>query len=543
MWKRRNQYATIEEYLTARSGCSLAELENPTPVPASSIQGLQQAARLIYEFSQVEDAQIVIVGDYDVDGITSSAMLTMLLNYLWVTPKTIIPRRFTDGYGINESMIAGVKDSLIITVDNGITAYDVVEQAKENGNRFIILDHHLPTDVLPEPDVLVDPHVQPEENGFVDYCAAGLVMKLVNEGAGEEAHRLMVNLRVLACLGTIADVMPLVGDNRRMVINGINLINSQDYHYLNAGIRAILRIQEERCDEETIKFKTAPILNAPGRLHDSGSRSTLKAVLCKDENLAASYAEKMFTINEKRKSLVKEWAARAEADLGEDFSESAIILCYEDLPEGLAGIIAGRLSKEYHRVAFVFTATKEPGILKASGRTYGDYDISGLLNDVKDKAVKAGGHAGAAGISIEKSRFEGIKAQMLAYMDKNWVEQDNALYYDCEIDEKQVVEALETLKRYAPFGEGIERPVFHVKSFHAIPKKGTSHFMLMGQTKAHIRLTGQYVDAVGFNLAETYDGLGNPNVVDLIAEVTENVYKGKASPQLNIIDVGEPTEY
>lgn len=546
MWKRRGSYKNVEEYLTARTGCSLAELKNPSSVPASSIQNLQNAANLIFQVAHTEeDAKIVIVGDYDVDGITSTAMLTMLLNYLWITPAAIIPRRFTDGYGINDSMIENIHDSLIITVDNGITAHDVVEHAKRNGNRFIILDHHLASDVLPEPDVLVDPHIEPEKNGFVDYCAAGLVLKLaelmVKDEATGEAKKLMTNLRVLACLGTIADVMPLVGDNRRIVIDGLNLINGVEYHYLNAGIRAILRVQEERCDEETIKFKTAPILNAPGRLYDKGSKSTLKAILCQDEAMAAEFAEKMFAINEERKELVKKWAQIADEQLGEDFNESAIILCFEELPEGLAGILAGRLSKEYRKVAFVFSGTKDEGILKASGRSYGDFDISGLLAAVKDDAVKAGGHAGAAGISIEKSKFDLIKAKMLAYMDANWVEQDDAVYYDCVITEKQVADALETLKEYAPFGEGIERPVFHVKAFHAIPKRGTSHYMLMGQDKNHIRLTGQYVDAVGFFKADEYEDLGNPNTVDLIADVTENVFRGHASAQLSIIEIGEPT--
>ena len=172
---------------------------------------------------------VVIVGDYDADGVTATAILVKLLHHFGVSPRAIIPRRFTNGYGITHSLVEGISHSLLITVDNGIAAVEPIQAAKAAGNVVLILDHHLPQAEIPPADVIVDPHLHPERNGYEHYCGAGLAYKLAEylcrEASSQEKKDLFFDLLVLACLGTLADVMPLTGDNRRLVMSGLAVIN------------------------------------------------------------------------------------------------------------------------------------------------------------------------------------------------------------------------------------------------------------------------------------------------------------------------------
>lgn len=542
MWSKRGNYTTVEDYIAAVTGQSLDEIKNPVKVSPYAIENIDKIAfelRLLAASEPKKPAYIV--GDYDADGITSTAILTMLLEFFGVQATTIIPKRFTDGYGLNERMVESIRNSLIITVDNGIAAKDAIRKAKENGNRVLVIDHHIPESELPCADAICDPHVKPENSAFVDYCGAGLALKvaecMTKDICGKEAVDLMTNLTVLAAIGTLADAVPLLGDNRRIVMEGLKLINNEaSYKVLRPGVRTLIKIKEDACDEDEIKFRIAPILNAPGRLYDAGSTSSLKAVLCKDETEAANYVEKMFQINETRKELVKQWQVTATEKAEAEKGNSALVLKIDGLPEGISGIIAGKLAEDYKKVTFIFAKTKN-GTWKASGRSVPGVDLTPMLAQISGMTVACGGHAGAAGVTVTEENFDALKNAILDYMDFTPVpENDDTEKYDCEIKEDEIPQVLEQLKMYAPYGEGLKRPVFMIKEYKTALKFG-SHYKALGSNGTHLKIFGSVADAIGFGLAEKYEALGRPTTVSLLGDVTENSFRGQKSPQFSIKDI------
>ena len=303
----------------------------------------------------------------------------------------------------------------------------------------------------------MDPHLHPERNGYEHYCGAGLAYKLAEYLCGEEEpeekKKLFFDLLVLACLGTLADVMPLTGDNRRLVMSGLQVINRESwYRQLSPGLRAVLDLASRPYTEDTIKFQTAPILNATGRLFDAGSSSVLKALLETGEAAAVAYAAKMKAINQRRKDLVAQWlAAVEEAAAGREEDPILLVRC-QGIPEGIVGIVAGKLSETYRRPAFVFSdIASAPGLLRGSGRTYGDFDLSPLLPIVTPFAESSGGHAGAAGITVSEGQYGPMGQAILQWAQSHQPpEEDDTLYYDLDITEADLPEALSVLQAPCP---------------------------------------------------------------------------------------------
>lgn len=536
-WKKRGDYHSVAEAVQGMSGLTLEELCSPAHVDPNTIEHLAACGDAIRQWAFQEGLPVVIVGDYDADGITSTAILVKLFRHFGVTPQTIIPRRFTDGYGISETLIEGISDSLILTVDNGIAAIEPIAAAKESGNKVIVLDHHLPQETLPPADIIVDPHIHPENNGYEDYCGAGLAYKLAeylcSDQTAQEKKGLFFDLLVLACLGTLADVMPLTGDNRYLVTQGLRVINHDGwYPWLSSGLRAVLNLAKRPYDEDTIKFQIAPILNAAGRLYNAGSTSVLKALLSQDEAQAAGFAAKMQQINERRKTLVAQCLEQAQMAASYRADDPILIICCEGIPEGIIGILAGKLSEAYRRPAFVFSPIASlPGMLKGSGRSYGDYDLFPLLQVIAPYVETAGGHAGAAGISVSEENYEEMAAAIQAYAAAHLPEEpDDALYYDLELREEELAQALNELKALAPYGPGVEKPVLVVRDYQLVPKGYQTH-RLMGRSNEHLKLFGGQSDAVGFHLSQAYQDLGSPELVDLLGTVNENTFQGRTALQ------------
>ena len=532
VWQKRGNATTILEAILARAEGSEEELLAPCPVPPEAIDGIPAAADLLQG-----DMPVVIVGDYDADGVTATAILVKLLHHFGVSPRAIIPRRFTNGYGITHSLVEGISHSLLITVDNGIAAVEPIQAAKAAGNVVLILDHHLPQAEIPPADVIVDPHLHPERNGYEHYCGAGLAYKLAEylcrEESSQEKKDLFFDLLVLACLGTLADVMPLTGDNRRLVMSGLAVINRDSwYHQLSPGLKSVLDLSPRPYTEDTIKFQTAPILNATGRLFDAGSASVLKALITTEPAAAAGYAAKMKAINQRRKDLVAQWlAAVEEAAAGQEEAPILLVRC-QGIPEGIVGIVAGKLSEAHQRPAFVFSdIASAPGLLRGSGRTYGDFDLSPLIPVVTPFAESAGGHAGAAGITVSEGQYGPMGQAITQWaQDNRPPAADDTLYYDLDVTEADLPAVLSVLKAHAPYGPGAEKPVLALRGLR-LQTRGGQCYRLMGKGHEHLKLFGQVSDAVGFDLTAAYLDLGCPGTVDLLGVVEENQFLGKTSLQ------------
>lgn len=537
VWQKRGNATTILEAILARAEGSEEELLAPCPVPPEAIDGIPAAADLIVRCALQGDMPVVIVGDYDADGVTATAILVKLLHHFGVSPRAIIPRRFTNGYGITHSLVEGISHSLLITVDNGIAAVEPIQAAKAAGNVVLILDHHLPQAEIPPADVIVDPHLHPERNGYEHYCGAGLAYKLAEylcrEASSQEKKDLFFDLLVLACLGTLADVMPLTGDNRRLVMSGLTVINRDSwYRQLSPGLKSVLDLSPRPYTEDTIKFQTAPILNATGRLFDAGSASVLKALITTEPTAAAGYAAKMKAINQRRKDLVAQWlAAVEEAAAGQEEAPILLVRC-QGIPEGIVGIVAGKLSEAHQRPAFVFSdIASAPGLLRGSGRTYGDFDLSPLIPVVTPFAESVGGHAGAAGITVSEGQYGPMGQAITQWaQDNRPPAADDTLYYDLDVTEADLPAVLSVLKAHAPYGPGAEKPVLALRGLR-LQTRGGQCYRLMGKGHEHLKLFGQVSDAVGFDLTAAYLDLGCPGTVDLLGVVEENQFLGKTSLQ------------
>lgn len=542
-WAQSGNYYSVSEYLTSVTGLSENEILNPPVVNEHEIENMQLLRKRI-EAAIVENTAVAIVGDYDADGVTSTAILTTLFQSVGLKVSVRIPKRFTEGYGISPSIVDSIEENLIVTVDNGIAAFDAVARAVESGKEVLILDHHLPDKEKPLPNasIIVDPHVNPDKNAFQDYCGAGLAYKLATfllnseigqsalQQTGRNATYLLDFFCGLACIGTVGDVMPLIHDNRRIVQRGLQILNARKP--LTHGLKALLNLDNKVIDEEFIKFTLAPMLNAPSRLYNAGAMSSLKTLLCTDKVTALKYAGKMKELNKKRQDLTKEGLKKTEA-LIEEYSlneKTPICVCVPDVPEGIVGIIAGRISKQYQKPTFILTNI-EDGVLKGSGRSYSDFSIEHAFSLAKPYLLSGGGHAGAAGLSLKDDAYSDVvNALQRGCVDFQNTDSDTILY-DIVVDETNAESIMNELKKFAPFGEGIPRPVFYLQNF----KIENARFI--GQDNKHLKFTGKSMDVLAFGFGEQFKNESFNECMQFIGSLEENHYAGNVTLQLKAIDV------
>ena len=536
-WQKKDGCITIEDVVSRNTGMDISSFLNP---PENVfVKGLPEAASAIMD-AIVFDDPITIYGDYDCDGITSSAILYLTIKYLGHNKiNVILPKRFTEGYGLSMKGVSRVDTGLLITVDNGIVAVDEIAAARAKGLKVVIIDHHLAREdgVLPDADVTVDPSAIPGSE-FSHYCGAGLAYKLAQLLLDDKDY--IAKLSALAAIGTVADVMPLVGDNRRIVIDGLAQMNGRRGNI--PGLAALLmHLDMYNVSETDIGFKIGPILNAAGRMHDAGATEAFNLLVASKEE-AAEMAAALTQINEERKEVVEKGMNICNALIEDNclFGDELLVLYttkeMEQLHEGVVGVLAGRIAEKHKRPTIVLTEV-ENGVLKGSGRSYGDIHLKQVLDTASDILVRYGGHAGAAGLSVEVSRVEDLRERLLESMGKieTHAEETDTLFYDIEVNAFQIPAVMAKLKRFAPFGEGNPRICFKVNKARLIPKAG-KFYRLMGAEGQHIKLFGQSFDLVGFGLANAYKEAGEPLSVDAVGYVSENTFGNTTTLQLELTD-------
>jgi len=525
MWKKRDESQTIEDVVIRNTGQTLEAVLNPKH--DSQIVNMDRAAAFIRD-AVTNKHPVTIVGDYDVDGITGAAILFYTLKAMGITADVRLPKRFTEGYGISAAMLEDVKSGLLITVDNGITAVDELALAKSKGLTVVVLDHHIAREdgMLPAADVLVNPHVLPSED-FGGYCGAGLAYKLASQLLDDKEK--LEPLCALAALGTIADVVPLVDDNRYIVMNGLKAINQEK------APQGLLTLIEQLnlfdVDEGDVSFTLAPILNAAGRMYDDGALRSFK--LLTETRGLEQLATDLVRINEERKAAQLEAMNAAEEMITADgLYGDPVMLVYSNgdeerpvIPEGVAGIISGRISERYQVPAFVLTQSDAPGVLKGSGRSYGGIDIKVLLDQASHLLEGYGGHPKAAGLSVKQENVEELRAFLIEQLNKfPSSAEDDSLLYDLEVDASELPEVIEKIQRFAPYGEGNARPLVMVNSQRLYPRQ-RRFFTFMGSDGQHIKLyCGNKFAAVGFDMAQKYSDIGEPMSLDIVGTVFVNKY-------------------
>lgn len=532
---------SILEIVERNLGKTMSELESDA-TKNYSIDKLSDVAKTIKD-AVFDNTRITIVGDYDCDGVTSSAILTLLLNYLGCTPTVRLPKRFSEGYGLSENIIDEISDGLLITVDNGITAYDAVKKAKDKGLKVIIIDHHLgPEDgVLPPADIIIDPNAIDNSADFNGYCGAGLSYKLAQEMI--PGSPLLPKLCSLAAIGTIADVMVLSEDNRNIVKNGLKFMTQMNGR--TTGLYALLNecCLESYVNAKNIAFKIAPILNAPGRLYDDGATKSYE-LLSFDGSItkAVEMAQELIECNTRRQELVKENISILEDNIKENclYADCPMTIYQPGLPEGLVGIFAGRIAEEYGVPCIVLTDSEDDEILKGSARSAAGIHLKNILDKHSDLIERYGGHAEAAGLSIKKENLEKFRSAIQDGIEINSKNQDD-VEYDLEIAANEVTSTIRDIEKYGPFGEGNPEPKILIRKLPLYPMQfGDSEFKgfakSMGDKGQHLKLAGNNVDLVGFDMVEKYRAENAPKCIDVLGNLSKNSWHAKITNQIEIAD-------
>lgn len=536
-WRNAHTGSTVEEIVCAKSGLSVDELLSPAYTSPREIENLIDAAKLIWKAVQSK-TKITIFGDYDADGITSTTILVKLLRRLGATVNYRLPKRMSEGFGLCMNAVNELTDGLLITVDNGVTAIDEIQAVRNKGMKVIVLDHHLPEEGRLPNALVVDPHIHPEKNGFEDYCGAGLSLKLAELFL--KPGDFLDELTAYAAIGTIADVMPLVGDNRRIVKRGLELLRNRKG--LGMGLKILMNEAglPSTLTENEVGFKIGPMLNAPGRMEDDGAQRVVNLLLCENPEVCKREAVYIINTNEGRKSAVNEAVDKAKRAIEEDqmYDMVPLVIFLPGIPEGIVGIVTGKLSEEYKRPCFVFTTSySDPTVYKGSGRSYGGINLKAQLVDpVTDIIIRGGGHAGAAGISVHKDKFFEMMDVMCEEMSGYAIEDSDCICYDMEISESDIPDICAELAKFGPYGEGVPSPIFCIKNATLSPRAG-SYYKLLGANSEHLKLLGKNFSAICFGMTERYKEMGCPISVDMVGTLSRNYFQFASENQMEAMDI------
>lgn len=485
-----------------------------------------------------DDTTITIIGDYDVDGICATEIMRRgLCTYiaeegLKAAVNTRLPRRFSEGYGLSEKIVDEIDSGLVITVDNGIASFYAIKKAKNKGLSVIITDHHLPPIkngkmVLPDADVILDPHIDPLKSDFEDYCGAGLAyrfVKLLNP------NKKFLELLSLASIATVADIIPLYGANREMVRNGLELFNHLKVVPGLKNLMIKLSIADGHATEDDYGFKIGPTFNASGRLFDNGAERVLRLLkMDYDDPKIPFKANNLIKTNEERKAITKKDMERV---LEHYDGKRPIVIHDEEIGEGIIGLVAGRMTESYHSPSIVFTKTEKEGIIKGSGRSIPEINLKEVLDKIQDKIVGYGGHAGAAGLSIELSKLDDFKDAFEKACGEI-PELSKDVYYDMELEVNEIPMVVQELNSYAPYGEKNPKILFHMK-YEVNPEK----FTRIGDG-THFMIKDDVITIMGFGKADEYEKKGKPSKLDCVGYLSESWYNGNCSYKFELVSFND----
>ena len=411
-----------------------------------------------------KEQTIVVYGDYDVDGVTATALLYQHLKGMGASVKCMLPSREGDGYGLSKNAIQSIHDKgcqLIVTVDNGISALEEAEFAASLGVDLIVTDHHLPHDALPKAVAVVDPRRADDHSPFKGLCGAGVAFKLCAALDGCPPEEMLDYCGDLAAVGTVADVMPLTGENRTLVKAGLKLLQQTD----RPGISALLEevgLGGKPITAENVSYAIAPRINAAGRMDNAVT--ALQLVLCEDEERAAELAHKLNEINVARQETEQEIvkAAQQQLDAEPAILEDRVILIWgRDWHPGVIGIVASRLVEKTGRPVIV-VSVDEHGEGKGSGRSVQGFNLHECIASCEDILLRFGGHAMAAGLSVREENLPELRRRL-----NEWAARECAVLFtpplECDLSihlDRITVESVRRLEQLAPYGAENPTPVF-----------------------------------------------------------------------------------
>lgn len=493
--------------------------------------------------------KILIYGDYDVDGATATTIIVKFLRRIGVECDYYIPDRLKDGYGMSEKGIRLAIDGgygMVITVDCGITAVSYVKKLKNSGISVIITDHHECKEKLPDADAVIDCWRKDNTYPFQPLCGAGVALKLVQALCMElDLGDIWEDYTMYAALGTVADVMPLTGENRTIVQKGLKQIKSTN----DIGIRNLLAVAGKLEDIHSLKatdiaFYLGPLINASSRIRDVSV--AMGVFLSEDQNISYEYALELQELNNERKKIEESILKEAYVWLFENFdfsSYSPIAVCGKNWHKGVIGIVAAKLADVFCRPVIMLSETD--GIYSGSCRTFGDINIMDILNYASGYIDSYGGHKEAAGLHVDPSKLDGFLDKIKEYGNLNFNE--DSFYFAKEAE--MVIKASDItldnaidLATLEPFGQGNPRPMFvcqdlKISTLKKIGRKA-------GAENAHLKMVLsdradrlRVYDGIGFFMSDYCDMVPPGRNVDVLFSIGINEWQNKKNVQLEIKDI------
>lgn len=554
-WLRKGAYNTVKELVQANTGMSANDLAYDAR--SYYYPGIKEAAELFMDHIK-HGSKILVWCDYDTDGVDCK----FIMSYTLARPMKIrnieilCPGRYSDGYGIKPSIVEQFAGTdLLVLCDNGIAAIEAVDLAREMGMDVIILDHHDPRViegqvVMPNANVIVDPHLTGgyimdgtgnQIGEFRDLCGAGITWYFTHEVrsmcdwmSDKQKWYLDQIAYIGATFGTVGDVVDLKDDNRRIVKQGLTNLNKG---MGTSGIRQLMyKLYLNNVSSMDIGFLISPIINASGRLEDTGA-NRIAALLCTDANdedaKKALYAEvdRAIEVNKKRKAMTKESVERVVENYEVNGGNDPFIVCYDEYTvSGIVGLVASELVNRYHRPALVFAPSgKDDGVIKGSGRSIEGIGIKGLLDQVQQYLTTYGGHPMACGASLLIDNLDAFGDAVNAITPV--LDTSDAIMYDLECTYTEAATKLAEQEQFEPYGAGNPQPVYRINGVE-LCEPG-----YMGGDSQHLKFQTKDADILWFDGRKAYEDLGSPKMVDMLVTMSYHEFKDQVTVQMQVIDM------
>ncbi len=506
-------------------------------LPPLDIPGMGEAADRV-EQAITRGETIAVFGDFDVDGMTSTCLLTLGLRALGAARvEPFIPDRFDEGYGLSQVALGRVIEAcspdLVVTVDNGIAAANEVEWLLAQGVDVVITDHHEPADLVPRGVPVADPKID-EQSPSRELAGAGVALKLVCElGARLGQGDLWRRYTDVATLGTISDMMLLTGENRALVAEGIARMRQTDRPGLVA-LAAIAGIDLAEVTSDSLPFSLVPRLNAAGRM--GCTDIAFKLLLTDDPAEAATLAGQLEKVNQERRDIESALAEEALAKARASYAgERCVVVAGEGWHEGVKGIVASRIVGEFHVPAILFSISE--GVARGSGRSVGSVDLFHAVEQCSDLLVRFGGHAGAVGVTVLEENLDAFAARLasvLAELDDDQFQDTGEVSAIVSLDELTLpgILALDALQ---PFGQGNRKPLLAARGV-LMRNRGC-----VGADGAHLRFLAtdgvSTIPAIMFRTPQIERAVGCDGAVDIVFEAVAETWQGRTKPKLMVRDI------
>lgn len=558
-WNRLDEHCDNIDYLN-----ELSKSLNLTPLVVSllvnrGIQTVEEAHRFLYieeqpfhdpflldEMDQAvrrihraveKNEPIMVYGDYDADGVSSTTIMLIALKRLGANVDFYIPNRFTEGYGPNEEAFLKISEQgykLIITVDTGIAAIKEASLAKELGMDLIITDHHEIGPTLPDAYAIIHPKKEGSLYPFKDLAGVGVAFKVAHALFGHVPEDLIE----IAAIGTIADLVPLYDENRLIAKKGIKHLRTST----RPGIQALFRaagVKQSEVDENTIGFAIAPRINAVGRLQSADRAVHL--LLTDDDAEAGVLAKEIDQLNKERQHLVNVMTEEAIKEIEKNFpleDNPVLVVAKENWNSGVIGIVASKLVEKYYRPTIVLSIDPETRLAKGSARSIEGFDLYENLSLSRDILPHFGGHPMAAGMTLEEKHIPELRKRLIHLAREQLTKEDlipvKAVDVECPL-ENITVGAIEQLQLLSPFGVSNPKPIFLIEDVNIL------NMRRIGSDGTHLKMileSNHYeVDSIGFGYGDLVEEISPLSKVSVVGELVINEWNNRRKPQILLHDI------